>query len=129
VTDYGTFRMSEGGVMAGDNIVQLGESEDSPFELAVAWAKTTAPGPVRRNSLPAAVQSAIGSAIEDRLNRKTVVLAARTLIDGVETSRTGPVADLPPDDELLVVSVVTSDVSTTAIHVVAHTVVVHLVAN
>jgi hypothetical protein len=78
--------------------------------------------------LPEAVQSALDSAIADQPDRRAVVLAARTLLDGVETSRMGPEGDLPPDEELVVVSVVISEVSTAAIHVVAHTVVIHLVA-
>jgi hypothetical protein len=113
--------------MTVGEILQSGdEFEASPFELAASWARTTGPGPVRRDALPEAVQSAIDSAIADQPDRRAVVLAARTLLDGVETSRMGPEADLPPDEDLLVVSVVTSDVSTSAIHVVAHTVVVHL---
>ena len=75
------------------------------------------------------VQNALDEALADQPGRRAVVLAFRTLLDGVETTRMGPEAELPPDDELIVVSVVTSEVSTTAVHVVAHTVVAHVVAD
>jgi hypothetical protein len=105
------------------------EDEPSALELVVGFAREQAPGPVRRDELPAGVQNALDEALTDQPGRRAVVLAFRTLLDGVETTRVGPEAELPPDDELIVVSVVTSEVSTTAVHVVAHTVVAHVVAD
>ena len=107
----------------------VAEDEPSSFELVVAFAREQAPGPVRRDALPATVQNALDEALADQPGRRAVVLAFRTLLDGVETTRMGPEAELPPDDEVIVVSVVTSEVSTTAVHVVAHTVVAHVVAD
>lgn len=109
--------------------VHAGDDEPSPFEMAVRWARHPAPGLVRRDALPAAVSGALDEAIIDRTGSHAVVLAARSVIDGVETARMGPERPLPPDDELVVVSVVTSEVDTVAIHVIAHTVVAHVVAD
>ena len=116
--------MTNHDVSSTDN--DVAEEEPGAIDLVAGFARQRAPGPVRRDALPASVQSALDEALADQPGR-AVVLAFRTLLDGVETSRMGPEAELPPDDELVVVSVVTSEVSTSAVHVVAHTVVAHVV--
>jgi hypothetical protein len=112
-----------------DTLAADADAEDRPsdLELAVRWARQPAPGPVRRDTLPASARDALDDAVSDIAGHHAVVLALRTVLDGAETARVGPVGPLPPDDELIVVSVVTSEVRTSAVHVIAHTVVAHLV--
>jgi hypothetical protein len=123
---------SGGHIVADGDIaadVDAGDDEPSPFEMALRWARHPAPGPVRRDALPATVSGALDEAMIDRPGSHAIVLAARSILDGVETARMGPEGSLPPDDELVVVSVVTSEVDTAAVHVIAHTVVAHVVAD
>ncbi len=119
--------MTNGNIVAGD--VDAADDEPSAFEMAVRWACSPGPGPVRRDALPVAASSALDEAMADRPGSHAVVLAIRSILDGAETARMGPEGPLPSDEELVVVSVVTSEVDTVTVHVIAHTVVAHVVAD
>jgi hypothetical protein len=103
----------------------------SDLEQVIGWARVpdtagVAVTAVDEHSLPVAAREAVQSLRAQLPGRTVSVLAFRTLTDAAETARAGPYEPLPPDPELVALSVVTSTVSIERVTVVGHVVVAHV---
>jgi hypothetical protein len=108
--------------------LETDESDDAPFNHLIGWAGSASGYPMREDVLPASLASALAT-LRGRMSAQSLsCLAYRTLVDGVETARMGPNERLPPDDELIVLSVITTEASTSRLQVTGHTLLVHAMA-
>ena len=100
-----------------------GESPD--FEMIVGWGRSPTGEMLPQESLPEIVQVAISSVQRENQKASYSVLAFRTLMNGEETDRSGPKTELPPDQDLLVLSLVDSRVTLDSLRVLVHMVILH----
>lgn len=111
-----------------DDTTQLKEVPgDKPdFEMIVGWGRIPTGEMIPQDSLPEIVQVAISSLQRENQKSSYEVLALRTLKEGIETVRSGPKTQLPPNKQLLVLSLVESQATVKSLQVLVHTVILHM---
>ncbi|GAA3913913.1 hypothetical protein GCM10022382_20290 [Microbacterium invictum] len=103
------------------------DEEPSDLDLVTRWARTPSAVTADEGSLPTALAVAVQELRAQTPGATFRLVAFHTLVDGAETARQGSVASSTLD-ALEVLSIVTSRISSTGVHVVAHTAVLHRAA-